>query len=145
MKPRLKSLSSRTILDVQQFTDDCAVSIGAGEKCDFSILSYLPADPYPLAQISGEKVILRVDPARSGVIKRGSRIERLESLRANSAIPASGELVFGKDDFVRINVTGGSPGSQVSLFISRTSAPPRIRRKLGLARDPLPAPGAFRK
>ena len=127
----------RSILDVQHFTDDRAVSIGAGGKCDFSIPSYLPADPYPLAQLSGEKVILRVDPAMNGVIKRGNRLERIESLRASGAIPASGELVFGKDDFARINVSGGSPGSQVSFYISRTSAPPRIRRKFGLGRDPV--------
>jgi len=127
----------RSILDVQHFTDDRAVSIGAGRKCDFSIPSYLPADPYPLAQLSGDKVVLRVDPAMTGVIKRGNRLERIESLRANGAIPASGELVFGKEDFARINLAGGSAASQVSFYISRTSAPPRLKRKLGVGRDPI--------
>jgi pSer/pThr/pTyr-binding forkhead associated (FHA) protein/outer membrane biosynthesis protein TonB len=126
-----------TILDVKHFTEDREVCLGRGLKNDFSIPSYLSGDPYRLAVLSGDKVILRVDSKMSGVLKRSGRIDRIETLRDSGAIPANGELVFGKDDFARINLGADNPRGRVSFYISRTSAPPRLKRRLNLLKDPL--------
>ncbi len=125
-----------SILDVQHFHEDREVRVGSSMKNDFAIPSLLTSDPHGLAVLSGDKVILKIDSKMSGVVKRNGKLERIEELRQSGAIPPSGDLVFGQDDFARINIATRKPDAPLSFYISRTSAPPRVKRDRILARDP---------
>jgi outer membrane biosynthesis protein TonB/pSer/pThr/pTyr-binding forkhead associated (FHA) protein len=116
-----------TILDVQHFVDEKAVTIGADRVADFAIPSNLSSPIYPVAVRSGEGYALNLDPAMKGVVQRQGQLLSIEQFKQ---VTGSNTLTLGKNEFAKIKV------GDIDFYFSYTAAPPKLKSRRLMERDP---------
>jgi len=126
-RPALEVVMSwaETILDVEHFVSEKAVTIGNTRKSDFGIPPILASSKYAIVTRTGEGFVLNLDPQMKGVMHRQGRLQPLSEV-----INQSRTVTVGKDDFAKISV------GEVDFYFSYTAAPPRLKRRRLFAKDP---------
>ncbi len=121
-----------TILDVRHFAREREVTIGPRRKDDFGIPPWLPSQKFPLVTRQGDLFILNLDPKMTGVLQRDGQLLTLDEVRQQAPVGGSGAAVaLGKNEFAKIIL------GDVQFYLSYTAAPPRLKRRRILDRDPL--------
>lgn len=115
-----------TILDVEHFVKEKAVTIGTARTSDFGIPPLLSAKRYAIVTRRGEDFVLNLDDRMKGVLQRKGGLENLEQVRAQGS-----EVVIGNDDFAKVSI------GDVDFYMSYTAAPPRLKGGNWFERDAL--------
>ncbi|MBS1964138.1 MAG: AgmX/PglI C-terminal domain-containing protein [Bdellovibrionales bacterium] len=118
---------SSTILDVEHFVNDADVTVGADRAADFAIPSTLSSSLYPIAVRGGDGYQISLDPSMKGVIQRSGQLMSLEQF---GQVTGSRTLNLGKNEFAKIKL------GEVDFYFSYTAAPPRLKARRLLERDP---------
>lgn len=118
---------SNTILDIEHFVDQSDVTIGSGEDNDFAIPPVVSSEVYSIATKTGEGYTIHLDASMKGVIQRQGQLLSVEQFRSLSG---SGALSLGKNEFAKISV------GDIDFYFSYTAAPPRLKARKILERDP---------
>jgi outer membrane biosynthesis protein TonB/pSer/pThr/pTyr-binding forkhead associated (FHA) protein len=118
---------SATILDVEHFVNEGDVTIGADRSADFAIPSTLSNTLYPIAVKGGDGYQISLDPSMKGVIQRQGQLMSLEQFRQ---VTGSNNLSLGKNEFAKVKL------GDIDFYFSYTAAPPRLKARRLLERDP---------
>lgn len=119
---------SDTILDVEHYVNQNQVTVGSDRESDFGIPPVLQSgSQYPIATRSGDAYSLGIDPSMKGVVQRAGQVLTLEQIRA---VTGSSTLTLGQNEFAKISV------GDVDFYFSYTAAPPRLKPRRLLERDP---------
>jgi outer membrane biosynthesis protein TonB len=118
---------SSTILDVEHFVNDADVTVGDDRSADFAIPSSLSGSLYPIAVRGGEGYQISLDPSMTGVIQRSGQLMSLEQFRQ---VTGSNQLNLGKNEFAKVKL------GDIDFYFSYTAAPPRLKARRLLERDP---------
>ncbi len=119
---------SDTILDVEHYVDQNQVTIGSERENDFGIPPTLQSgSKFPIATRSGDAYSLGIDPSMKGVVQRAGQVLTLDQIRA---VTGSSTLTLGQNEFAKISV------GDVDFYFSYTAAPPRLKSRRILDRDP---------
>ena len=120
-----------TILDVEHFVDQKAVTIGNARKNDFGIPAILSAGTggaFSLVEHEGGSFTLNLDPKMSGVVQREGRLERVENLLKQGG--GVTRIPIKQGEFAKVSV------GNIDFYLSFTAAPPRLKRRKLLDNDP---------
>jgi pSer/pThr/pTyr-binding forkhead associated (FHA) protein/outer membrane biosynthesis protein TonB len=122
----------QTVLDIEHFVREKAVTVGVFPKSHFGIPPLLSASNHPIVTRSGEEFILNLDRQMRGVMfKRGKLMSMQEMLDTSVKGEHGFQVPIGKEDFAKISI------GEVDFFFSFTDAPPRLKRGRLLDRDVL--------
>lgn len=116
-----------TILDVEHFVQEQAVTVGGTDSDDFGIPSLL-ASHYPIVSQGAGGYVLNIDPQMKGVIQRQGSLKSFDELRP--AGQGTFAVPLGQGDFAKVTV------GTVDFYLSYTAAPPRLKRSRVLEKDP---------
>lgn len=111
-----------TILDVQHFVDEKQVTIGGSQEASFGVPLQSKEAIFVLADRTGDNFVLNVHGEMSGVVQRKGSLDQLKSL--GRSIPMTA------DDFAKVTI------GEIDFYLSSTAAPPRLKRRRILERDP---------
>ena len=121
---------SGTILDVEHFTNEKSVTIGA-TRSDFAIPPLLGNNKYPIVTHSGDSYTLNLDPQMKGVMQRKGKLHTLEGVHSMASQgPAGYSLPLEDSDFAKISI------GEIDFYLSFTAAPPRLKRGRVFEKDP---------
>jgi len=125
-KPALEVVMSwhGTIMDVEHFVDKSQVTIGHQLRNDFGIPPTLASGRYALVSRVGTGFVLNLDPCMKGVVQKKGRIAALANHGTN-------QVPLDQDDFAKVSV------GELDFYLSYTAAPPQLKRRRILDRDPL--------
>lgn len=118
---------SSTILDVEHFVNDADVTVGADRSADFAIPSSLSSTLYPIAVRGGDGYQISLDPSMTGVIQRQGQLMSIEQFRQ---VTGTNKLNLGKNEFAKVKL------GDIDFYFSYTAAPPRLKSRRLLERDP---------
>lgn len=118
---------SSTILDVEHFVNDADVTVGGDRAADFAIPSSLSSTLYPIAVRGGDGYQISLDPSMKGVIQRQGQLMSLEQFRQ---VTGSNTLNLGRNEFAKVKL------GDIDFYFSYTAAPPRLKSRRLLERDP---------
>jgi outer membrane biosynthesis protein TonB len=119
-----------TILDVEHFVSEKAVTIGNLRRSDFGIPPILGSGQYAIVNRQGEKFTLNLDPKMGGVMQRQGRLQRVDDVRQQAVpTPRGYQVPLEKDDFAKVTL------GEVDFYLSFTDAPPRLRMRRLMERD----------
>lgn len=121
---------SSTILDVQHFVEEAAVTLGTDRKADFAIPSSLPSALYPIASRTGDGYSLSLDPSMKGVIQRQGQLLSIDQFKQ---VTGSNTLNLGKNEFAKLKI------GDIDFYFSYTAAPPKLKARRLMERDPFMA------
>ena len=118
-----------TILDVEHFVDKKRIVIGPGTREDFSIPPFLgegKAGKYEFVSKQGSNYVLHLHEKMQGVLQQQGQLKNVQDLKTVSKDIALDEKGFAK---VQLN--------DVSFFLNFSPAPPKLKSRKLLERDPL--------
>lgn len=118
---------SSTILDVEHFVNDADVTVGGDRAADFAVPTSLSSTLYPIAVRGGDGYQISLDPSMKGVIQRQGQLLSLEQFQQ---VTGSRTLNLGKNEFAKVKL------GDVDFYFSYTAAPPRLKARRLLERDP---------
>jgi TonB family protein len=111
-----------TVLDTQHFVDQKKVTIGSAIENDFGVPG-LKIDPFVLIEHPGDDFILNVPPDMEGIIQRQGSIQSIENVGKT--------ITLKPNDLVKLKL------GDLRIYVNPTSAPPTLKRRRLLDRDPL--------
>lgn len=121
-----------TILDVEHFVKEKAVTIGTRRRNDFGIPPLLSRKEYSIVTRQGESYTLHVEPLMRGVIQRKGKLVSLDELRSEMRSGQGAMAVpLTEEDFAKVSV------GDVDFYLSFTAAPPRLKMSRIMEKDPL--------
>jgi TonB family protein len=121
-----------TILDVEHFVDRSAVTIGNSRSCDFGIPPLLSSSSYPLVSREQGGYRLNLESSMQGVLRQEGALRTLDEVRrSGTRSPYGSSVAFGENDFAKVRV------GELDFYLSFTAAPPKLRRRKLVERDPL--------
>ncbi len=115
-----------SILDIEHFVDRSSVTIGPQRSCDFGIPPVLGPRAERLIEFTQGRFVLHHHAKMTGVVQSKGQLRKLQDL--------SSTVEFGVDDFAKVSV------GEVDFYLSFTAAPPRLKRRRVVEKDP-----AFRR
>lgn len=116
-----------TILDVEHFVKENAVTIGTAQKSDFGIPPFLNQSRYAFVTRAGHSFTLNVEPQMRGVIQRKGKLITIDELRKGAGTTL---IPLAEEDFAKISM------GDVDFYLSFTAAPPRLKVNRLFERDP---------
>jgi hypothetical protein len=120
-----------TILTVEHFVHQKSVTVGNTKKSNFAIPPLLSSNYYPIVTQTRQNFILNIDSQMKGVIQKKGELKSLDEWRGTVMKGTYGyEVPFGKKDFAKISI------GEIDFYLSSTSAPPRLKRRRLLEKDP---------
>jgi pSer/pThr/pTyr-binding forkhead associated (FHA) protein len=121
-----------TILDVKHFVDTKKVTLGNQFGADFGVPPILTESLFPIAVQQPEGYTLHIDGQMKGVIQKSGQLMTLAHACSGASRSAYGfEVSLGQHDFAKISV------GDLDFYFSFTAAPPRLKKRRLLDRDPL--------
>lgn len=111
-----------TILDVQHFVDEKQVTIGGSKEASFGVPFQSKDALFSLADRTGDSYTLNVHSEMSGVVQRKGSLDSLKNLGRSISMTA--------DDFAKVSI------GEIDFYLSSTAAPPKLKRRRILERDP---------
>lgn len=121
-----------TILDVEHFTKEKAVTIGVTRRSHFGIPPVLSVKRFEIVTRHGDNFTLNLDAQMTGVIQRDGKLQSLENFKTGVGTGSQGfQVPLKQDDFAKINLKG------IEFYLSFTPSPPRLKRKRLFDKDPL--------
>lgn len=121
-----------TILDIEHFVREKAVTVGVYSKSHFGIPPLLSSSNHPIVTRSGDDFALNLDNQMKGVMHRNGKLQKVAELLTSSTKGEHGhQIPIGKEDFAKITI------GEVDFFFSFTDAPPKLKRGRLLDRDVL--------
>ena len=119
------------ILNIEHFIKEKKVTIGSTRKSDFGIPSVLSSSQYTIVTQSRDGFILNLDSKMTGVMQKEGQLKDFEEIRSSLVSgPHGHEIAIGQKDFAKISI------GDIDFYLSYTAAPPRLKRKKILERDP---------
>ncbi len=119
------------ILNVEHFVTERAVTIGNSRKSDFAIPATFSSNQYPIVIKRKGEFVLNLDGQMKGVMQRNGELDNLDAVRSTTVKSANGyEVPIKNSDFAKISI------GEIDFYFSFTSAPPRLKRRRLLDRDP---------
>lgn len=112
------------ILDVEHFVGQRRVTLGASRNCDFGIPPILSSPEFVFVEGSPESYELRLDSRMKGIIQQRGELRKITEVTQAERVQLS------KDDFAKISI------GDVDFYISTTAAPPKLKRRRLMDRDP---------
>ncbi len=121
-----------SILDVEHFVHEKRVTVGNTPNNDFAIPPLLSSAQFPLvAKNHGDGFYLNLDSQMQGVIQQNGELSSLAEVRGHAIRGAHGyEVPLGNQDFAKITI------GEIDFYFSYTAAPPVLRRRRILEKDP---------
>ena len=121
-----------SILAVEHFVHEKKVTIGNTPNNDFSIPPLLSSAQFPMVvKNRGEGFVLNLDSQMKGVIQQNGDLSSVDQVRSHAIRGANGyEVPLGNHDFAKITI------GEIDFYFSYTSAPPRLKRRRLLEKDP---------
>lgn len=107
----------RVILNVEHFIKEKEIKLGKAP--------FVSPHDVKLVTKSGNDYFLQLDPQMSGVLQRRGELTRIEAVAKNGS-----QVPFKSGDFAKVKV------GEVDYYLSFTEAPPHIKRKQWMERDP---------
>lgn len=129
-----------TVLDIEHFVHERAVTVGATRGSHFGIPPLLSAANYPIITRAGsgssvregEDFVLNLDRQMKGVIFRKGKLMGMSELLESSVKGEHGyQFPLAQEDFAKITI------GEIDFFFSFTAAPPRLKRGRLFDRDVL--------
>lgn len=119
------------MLDVEHFVERQAITIGSTRDSDFGVPP-VSAKKFPLITRRGDTYCLNIDSSMKGVIQRKGSLQTFDDIRSTLiAGPNGHQVAFNKEDFAKISI------GEVDFYASFTAAPPRLKRRRMMEKDPL--------
>ncbi len=116
-----------TILDVEHFVADKSVTIGESRSSHFGIPPILGQGKYALVTRTEGGFTLNLESHMSGVIQNKGDLRNIKEV--GKQFP-NGKIPLEKNDFAKISL------GEVDFYLSYTAAPPRLKTKRFLEKDP---------
>ncbi len=121
-----------TILDVEHFVKEKAVTIGTRRGSDFGIPPLLSGKDHSIVTREGSNYTLHIEPQMRGVLQRKGKLKSLDELRSeNRSGQGAMSIPLTEEDFAKVSV------GDVDFYLSFTAAPPRLKMSRVMERDPL--------
>ena len=114
------------ILSVEHFVNEKTVTVGSTLKSDFGIPPLLSSGQYAIVTRTGDGFVINLDSKMKGVIQKAGELLTLEGVRKTGGSQAP----LGNEDFAKISL------GDIDFYFSFTAAPPRLKRRKILQRDP---------
>jgi hypothetical protein len=121
-----------SILAVEHFVNEKRVTIGNSPNSNFSIPPLLSSAQFPVvSKNGGDGFVLNLDAQMKGVIQQNGELSSITEARSHAVRGANGyEVPLGNQDFAKITI------GEIDFYFSYTSAPPRLKRRRLLEKDP---------
>ncbi|MEO5970831.1 MAG: AgmX/PglI C-terminal domain-containing protein, partial [Bdellovibrionia bacterium] len=114
------------ILSVEHFVNEKTVTVGSTLKSDFGIPPLLSSGQYAIVTRTGDGFVINLDAKMKGVIQKAGSLLSLDDVRKSGGSQAA----IGNEDFAKVSV------GDIDFYFSFTAAPPRLKRRKILQRDP---------
>ncbi len=112
------------ILDFQHFREESAITVGSSQKADFIIPPWLASPLFPWIEKKGADWVLHFESPMKGVIQRKGELLLLDRLPSRF-------VTLMEQDFAKVTV------GEVDFYLSFTAAPPKLKRRKVVEKDPL--------
>jgi pSer/pThr/pTyr-binding forkhead associated (FHA) protein len=120
-----------TILSVKHFVREKKITVGSKKNSNFGIPPILSSSQFPIVSKRGSEYVLNLDSEMKGVIHRNGTIRTVQEICSTLMRGPQGfEVSLGRNDYAKITI------GEIDFYFCYSLAPPRLRRRRLLRRDP---------